>query len=129
VTDLPTFTVAVPGTAMSTIEGSDLYQRPDVYARDPERRAHAERAAIALRQARPRRNGGGVSYPVTLDVLAAAVVRDYCDTVGSTFAAQGGGRETQAEGRSLLRVAARIAAATVGVGWSAPSPRDLPRPL
>jgi hypothetical protein len=108
-------TIRVSGKAMSTITGSDLYQRPETYTSptDPDHAA-AVRAGIALNAAHGRPAGKGWTYVVELDVAAAEIVRDYCTTVGETFASESE-PETRADGRALLVVAERIADITRGV--------------
>lgn len=100
--------VRISGTAMSTIEGSDLYQRPERYTAttDPDH-ADAVRCGNALQHVYARRAGSGWTHTVELDHGAARILEDYCRTVGETFASE---PETRADGRALLVVADRIAA-------------------
>jgi hypothetical protein len=107
---MSTVTFSVSGTAMTIMEGSELIQRPHLYNGEDS----GIRAGKALQQATSRRVGKtGRSHEVTCDREAAEVIRDYCETVGQTFAGEGGidQRETRADGRALLAVADRIAAA------------------
>jgi hypothetical protein len=100
-------TFAVSGSAMSSMEGSELVQRPHLYNGEDS----GIRAGKALQQATRRRAGKGWSYQVTCDREAAEEIRIFCEDVGSAFAGQAGygEDETRAEGRALLKVADRIA--------------------
>lgn len=108
-TATPSLSVRISGVAMSTIEGSSLYQEPENYAArtDPDY-PDALRAGAALQSADRRRAGRGWSYVAELDPDAARVVEGYCRTVGETFA-NDSEPDTRAEGRALLVVADRIA--------------------
>lgn len=104
-------TVRVSGKSMSTIEGSELYQSPELYTSPTDAdHAAAIRAGIALNAAHGRRAGRGWTYVVELDVAAAEIVRGYCATVGETFAMESE-PDTRADGRALLATADGIAAA------------------
>lgn len=103
-------TFRISGAAMSCIEGSELYQRPERY----DQGQGSLDASAALRAATPNRRGRGYSYEVTVSEAGADVLRDYCQTVGETFAAAGPFEdETRREGRALLKVAQSIEAAPV----------------
>jgi hypothetical protein len=103
-----TITYRISGTAMATIEGSELYQRPHLYTSEADPSYAASlRAGKALQQAESRRFGRGRSYLVTSDRAAADVIADYFETVGASFAGQMD-LDTRAEGRALLSAAARI---------------------
>lgn len=112
-TALPTIRFNVSGVARSTISGSELMQRPHLYDGSPE----AVRAGEALNTAAARKMGSGYTYLVTCDVAAAAVIRDYCETVGQTFVGELDA-ETKRDGRALLAVAERIRLATARTGWT-----------
>lgn len=96
--------IQVSGQAFSTIQGSEMYYSPENYDGGS---AGAIAAHAALNTARARRVGKGYSYTVDVDEAGARTIREYCLTVGSTFADETEA-ETRAEGRALLRVVARI---------------------
>lgn len=104
----PVLTVRISGVAMSTIEGSSLYQEPEVYVleTDPDRPA-ALRCGSALQSAYARRAGKGWTHTVELDPDAARILEGYCRTVGETFAGEAE-PDIRADGRALLVVADRI---------------------
>lgn len=101
-------TFGVSGTAMSQVEGSELYQRPQLYdGGSPD----SMRAGKALQLARGRRQGKGYSYTITCDVQAAEVIREYFQTQGEIVLGNADGAEDRREGRAYLAAAERIAAA------------------
>jgi hypothetical protein len=101
------------GTAFSTVQGSELYSNAVNYDGGSQ---GAQDAGDALRHATAVRAGRGVSYTVITTRAGAEVIREYCLVVGSTFVEDGGAEpETRAEGRALLKVAARIDKALEGV--------------
>lgn len=104
----PVLSVRISGAAMSTIEGSSLYQEPEVYTSiHDEDHDDAVRCGLALQTATARRAGKGWTHVVELDHAAARVLRGYCDTVGETFAGESE-PDIRAEGRALLVVRDRI---------------------
>ncbi len=100
-----TISFAVSGTAMSGIEGSEIYHDPKKYDDDSQ---GARDAYAALRGAKARRVGKGVSYTVTTTEAGAETIKEFCLDVGSGFVSGGTDAETRAEGRALLAVADRI---------------------
>jgi hypothetical protein len=106
-------TIKVSGQAMGVIEGSEIYYSPDRYDGGTQ---GAHDAYLALRAAKVQRAGRGRSYTITTTRAGAAVLLDYCATVGETFAQGDVDADTRAEGRALLLVAGRIRAALVGAG-------------
>lgn len=96
----------ISGKAWSVISGSEIvldavkYDGGSVGAHD------ALRALSSLRAAR---RGRGVTYVCTTTPAGADTIADYCETVGEGFAHETE-RETKADGRALLDVAARIRA-------------------
>lgn len=121
--DMPTVTFTVSGQALSVISGSELMQRPERYDGTPA----AVRAGEALNTAPTRKYGRGYAAVVTLDVEAASVVWEYCDSVGTTFSMESD-PETRADGRALLTVRDRVERAIVNRGCPAPTQqqRSLP---
>lgn len=97
--------VRLSAQAFSTIQGSELYYDAGRYDGGSE---GAQDARAGLRAATGRRVGKGYSYLVDTTRAGAETILDYCETVGSTFASPVNEAETRAEGRALLRVAARI---------------------
>lgn len=97
----------ISGKSMFTIDGSSISLDPVQY--DGGSRG-ARDAFEALTAARPRRAGRGTSYVVETTREGADTIRDYCSTVGETFAGETD-PETRADGRALLATAERIAAA------------------
>lgn len=99
-------TFPVSDTAMSQIQGSELYGRPHMYDSG---QATLD-ASAALHSARRVRRGRGTSHLVTASPAAAEVIRDYCATVGEGFTMEDE-PETRADGRALMKVAQTIAGA------------------
>lgn len=123
--ELPVLTFAVSGVAMSTISGSDLYQR---WQYDGDMPAASARAGEALATAPSRKSGRGETYTVTCDIAAAYVVWSYCDSVGSTFRMETDA-DTRKDGAALLAVAERIAEHIRTVGWVEPTQTTAPYPV
>lgn len=101
----------VSGTAMSTMEGSELMSDAVKYDGGT---PGAHDALAALRAAPSRPAGKGRTYKVHVTRDGAEVIEDYCRTVGETFAYETE-PETRAEGRALLKVADRIRGLLGGV--------------
>ena len=94
---------AISGTAMSTIEGSEIYASPERY--DGGSKA-ARDAYDALHSATVRRAGKGRSFQVTVTREGAQALREFCVDVGQSYLY--GEPDDRAEGRALLVVARRI---------------------
>ncbi len=108
-TGAPLLTVRISGVAMSTIQGSSLYQQPETYASPADADYDdALRCGVALQHVAARRSGKGWTHTVELDHGAARILEGYCRTVGETFASESE-PDIRAEGRALLVVADRIA--------------------
>lgn len=105
-------TFRVSGSAMSTMQGSELTNNPVAY--DGGSRG-ARDAYESLTHAHGKPCGKGWTYTVTTTRDGAAVIEDYCRTVGETFAMETE-PETKAEGRALLLVADRVARLLAPVG-------------
>lgn len=97
-------TIRIGGAAMSTMQGSEITSDPVAYDGGSK---GARDAYEALTHATGRRAGRGWTYTTETSADGAAVIADYCRTVGETFAAESE-LETKAEGRALLIVAERI---------------------
>lgn len=100
-----TVTFNISGQAMNVIMGSDLYEHPEQY--DPTGCVEVREAAEALRYGDVTRRGRGVTHEITATPAAAAVILNYCQTVGATFRAQED-LGTRRDGDALLLVADRI---------------------
>lgn len=107
-------TIRISGKAMSTIEGSELSSDAVKYDGGTQ---GAHDALEGLRAARGHRQGKGLTYEVDVTPEGAAVIEDYCRTVGETFASETEA-ETRTEGRTLLKVADRIAAQLEGLAMA-----------
>lgn len=103
---LPEFTFLLSGKAMTTIQQAhDLYDTPQTYRDETDDDFGAARRASAALQAAPRRQRGkGYQYAVTCDAEAAAVIADYCQSLGDRYATQTG----PDDGAALLTAADRI---------------------
>lgn len=114
--DIPEITFNVSGTAHSVMSGSELMQRPERYDGTEE----GIRAGETLMAAPSRKMGKGYTLVVTLDVVAASVVWEYCHDVGSTFCMESD-PETRRDGRALLEVRDRVEKAIAATGWTPPT--------
>lgn len=98
-------TFAISGTAMSTIEGSEIYASPERYDGGSQ---SARDAYAALHSATSRRAGKGRSYQVSVTRQGAQALYEFCVDVGQSYLY--GDPDARAEGRALLVVARRIEA-------------------
>lgn len=94
----------ISGTAMSQVEGSELYQRPQFYDDSPQ----TLRAGKALQLATGHKQGKGFSYSVTCDVQAAEVIREYFQTQAEIMSSNADGADDRRDARAYRMVAERI---------------------
>ena len=97
--------VRLSGVVMGEIEGSELYYDPAKYNGGT---AAAVEAHTAIRGAIKRRQGRGWTYLIDVSREAAAVIIEYCSTVGGTLAMFSTDPADRSAGRALLRAARKI---------------------
>lgn len=95
----------VPGQVMTVFQGSEISINPVNYDGGSQ---GAVDAVASLKAATGTRQGRGISYLVQTTRAGAETIRHYCVTVGETWTDSNEEPETKADGRALLRVAARI---------------------
>ena len=100
----------IPGTAMSQIEGSELYQNWEKY--DPDD-PNVILAWQALHLARRERRGKGVSYVLSAVPAAAEIIWEYLATQADIHLGGMSDPELRADGRVYAKTAANIRAAMV----------------
>lgn len=106
-------TVRVSGTAMSTVEGSEIYYDPVKYDGGS---PGAVAAHAALRgECTSRKAGKGTSYALTATLPGAATLHAYFAQQGETYLTESEA-DIRAEGRACLRVAEGIAKSLAGLG-------------
>ena len=103
-TKLEEITFHISGTAMSVIDGSELSS--DAVKYDGGSKG-AHDALAALTDSTCVRRGRGHSYIVSATRDGADTIRDYCRTVGETFAFETE-TETRRDGAALLKVATKL---------------------
>lgn len=96
-----TVTANINGQAFAVIEGSSLYEEPDLT--DP----IAKEACEALRFADVGVRGRGKTYEITCSPEAATMIMDYCRKTGELFKS-GADLATRRDGDALLLAADRI---------------------